>query len=93
MVLVIAAIWGRVAVEANAELEAAQAWEALGDTDQAISRYQYAMRWYSPFATAPHASADALWRIGQRAIQDADRRTALSALRQLRGADRQAVRA
>lgn len=78
-------IWGRVWFSARSDLEAAQTAEAQGDIATAISSYQHAMRWYSPFASAPVEAADALDRIAADAEKRGERHIALPALRRLRG--------
>jgi tetratricopeptide (TPR) repeat protein len=85
LLAVIAVIWVRVATSARHEFEHGQAAEAAGAMPDALRHYQYALRWYSPFATAPQAAADALWRIAEAADTQGDRATALAALRRLRG--------
>ncbi len=83
--VVLAAVWVRVFTGARAELAAAQAAEAAGDRSAALTHHQYAMRWYTPFAAAPEASAAALRRLAEEARAAGDTATELSALHHLRG--------
>lgn len=85
LVLVLATVWLRVAMESAAELEVARRLERDGDRHTAVRHYQYALRWYSPWAAAPREAADALERIGNEAAASGDRPLALEALRSLRG--------
>lgn len=84
--LFIALIWVRVATDAGRELRGAQAAQAAGRLDEAIERYQYAMRGYTPFASAPQTAVHALQAIARAAIARHERTTALDALQRLRGA-------
>jgi len=84
-VLVIAVIWTRAATSARAELEAANTARAAGRIDEAIERYQYALRGYTPFAEAPGRAGEALDEIAREAQARGDRATAIDALQRLRG--------
>lgn len=83
--VVLAAVWIRVFTEARDELAVAQAAEAAGDRNASLTHYQYAMRWYTPFAAAPEAGASALRRLADEARTAGDAATELEALRLLRG--------
>ncbi len=83
--VVFAALWIRVAVSASADLDAAQAAETRRDLDGAVRHYQWAVRSYSPLASAPVKAADALDRLAREAVERGDRARALQALRRLRG--------
>lgn len=85
IVLVGVAVWARVYLSAGEALTAARAAEAAGDLGEAIDRYEHAMRWYSPGASAPVEAADALDRIATASEARGDRATTLRALRRLRG--------
>lgn len=82
--MVLAALWGRAAVEGAAELEAARAAEARGDLLGARRGYLYAMGWYAPAGSAAHEAADALWALSERALSAGDPTLALAAARDLR---------
>jgi hypothetical protein len=84
--LFIALVWVRVALDAGRELHAAQAAQAAGRLDEAIERYQYAMRGYTPFASAPQTAVHSLQAIARAAVARHDRATAIDALQRLRGA-------
>ena len=84
--VVLAVAFGRAWYEARDELSQAQAAERAGDLKAALAHYQYAARWYTPFAQAPEAGVDALARIAAEAEARGDRETALSAARRARGA-------
>jgi hypothetical protein len=83
--VVLAVIWTRAATSASAELDAANAARAAGRIDEAIERYQYALRWYTPFAEAPQFARRALEQIASEAQARGDRATAIDALQRLRG--------
>ena len=85
LALVLASVWTRTAWSARAELDAARAAEARGELDAAIEHYQYALRSYTPLASAPAEAARALDAIARRAQQRGDRPTAIDALQRLRG--------
>lgn len=84
--VIVAAMWIRVATDASRELRSAQAAQAAGQLDEAIERYQYAMRGYSPFSPVPQRAALALQAIARAAVARHDRAGALDALQRLRGA-------
>jgi tetratricopeptide (TPR) repeat protein len=84
--VIVAAMWLRVASDASRELRGAQAAQAAGQLDQAIERYQYAMRGYTPLSSVPQRAALALQAIARAAVARHDRATALDALQRLRGA-------
>jgi hypothetical protein len=84
-VFVIAVIWARALTSANAELQAAAGARAAGRIDEAIERYQYALRWYTPGGEAPVQAARALDAIASEALARGDRATAIDALQRLRG--------
>lgn len=77
--------WVRVVMASHDAMETAAAAEASGDEAAAVEHYQYAMRWYSPFASTPAEAADALWRLGDAATARGDRAAAMAAFRRLRG--------
>ena len=83
--LVFLSIWLRVFIESREELQAAQSAEAAGELVTALEHYQYAARWYSPFASAPGDALDALQRIGRTHVPRSER-SVLKAFRRLRGA-------
>lgn len=83
--VVLLVIWGRVWFSARADLVLGRAAESTGDLSAAITHHQHAMRWYSPFASAPVEAADALDRIAATAETKGERAVALPALRRLRG--------
>ena len=85
LAIVFAAVWARVWTSARAELEEAVMARSAGDVSTAITHYQYAMRWYTPGASAPVDAANALDEIATEAAAAGDRATALRALRRLRG--------
>lgn len=82
MLLVVCA---RVWFSARDELAEGIAAEGAGQLDGALEHYQYAMRWYTPGASAPVEAADALERLATAAEARGDRVFALAALRRLRG--------
>ena len=84
--LVFLSIWLRVFIESREELQAAQSAEAAGELVTALEHYQYAARWYSPFASAPGDALDALQRIGEDARDRGLSDLSLKAFRRLRGA-------
>jgi hypothetical protein len=84
--VIVAAMWLRVASDASRELRGAQAAEAAGQLDEAVERYQYAMRGYTPFSAVPQRAALALQAIARAAVTHHDRAGALDALQRLRGA-------
>ena len=77
-------ISGRVWWSSQTEFEAASEAEKNGDIHQAISHYQYASRWYIPFANTPPNARRALIRIAKQALDTGDQATALMAYRRLR---------
>lgn len=81
---IVAVVWVRVWLDARAEFARAEAAEATGALDDAIDHYGYAMRAYSPLASAPPAAADALTRLAETAAARGDRATALRAWRRVR---------
>lgn len=85
VVAILAALFGRAFFSARAELAEARAAEAGGDAAGALEHYQYALRWYTPGASAPVEAADALGRLADEAMARGDRVGALNALRRLRG--------
>ena len=56
-----------------------------GRVERAIEYYQYALRAYTPGASAPQAAADALQKIAHTTAAHGDRANTLRALRRLRG--------
>lgn len=85
LVVVFGAVWLRAFTGARDALAAARSAEAAGDRETAVARYQYAMRWYTPFASAPEEGAAALDRLASEARAAGDRQAELDALRRLRG--------
>lgn len=85
LVVILGAVWLRAFTGARDALAAARVAEAAGDRDTAVARYQYAMRWYTPFASAPDDAAAALARMADEARAAGDRQAELDALRRLRG--------
>ena len=83
--VVFLALWLRVWTGARAELELAENARSSGDVSVAINHYQYALRWYTPGASAPSSAAAALDEIATEAAKSGDRPLALTALRRLRG--------
>lgn len=83
--LVLAAIWIRVGLDARSQLNAAQAAQARGRMEDAIERYQYAMRAYTPGASAPAEAARALDGIAHDALARGDHSRAIAALQRVRG--------
>jgi hypothetical protein len=83
--IVFAAVWARVWTSARGELEAALVARSAGDISTALTHYQYAMRWYTPGASAPVDAANALDEIATEAAAAGDHALALRALRRLRG--------
>jgi hypothetical protein len=79
-------LWGRVWWSGQTEFEAGKHAEGTGDIQKAVEHYQYAARWFAPFAAAPVAGRSALTRIAEQAEKAGDRGTALKAYRRLRGA-------
>ncbi len=85
VVFVLGVVWARAWTSARAELEAGRAAQAAGDHRASIERLQFALRWYTPGASAPVEAADALLAIAEEAELRGDRDLALAALRRLRG--------
>ena len=85
VLVVLGAVWARAFSASRDELAAGRAAEASGDLELARTRYQYAMRWYTPGAEAPAAGAAALQRLAETARTTGDREGELAALRRLRG--------
>lgn len=83
--MVLGVAWVRVALSAADELAQGQALETRRDRAGALRHYQWALRWYSPLASAPVKAADALDRMAREAVERGDRAEALAALRRLRG--------
>ncbi len=81
LLILLSAAGLRVFWSAQEELEQARQAEAAGKLQLALSRYQYAMRWYLPFSAAPKEAAEALWSLAQRD----DPALARAALWRLRG--------
>lgn len=85
VVVVLLAVWGRAWTSARSELERADIARSAGEVERALTHYQYAMRWYTPGASAPQSAARALDALAQEATANGKRQTALDALRRLRG--------
>ncbi len=85
LAVVLVAVWLRAWTGAHSEFDSAENARSAGEIAAAINHYQYAMRWYTPGASTPFSAADALNEIADQAIEKGDRKTALSALRRLRG--------
>lgn len=85
LAVILVVVWGRAFFEARTAFAAGQAAEASGEMDETLAQYQYAMRWYTPFAETPEAAATALARLADAAEAAGDRTRALAALRRLRG--------
>lgn len=83
--LILAVVWGRAFFESRQAFALGQAAEAAGERDEMLAQYQYAMRWYTPFAESPRAAASALARAADAAEATGDPTRALAALRRLRG--------
>lgn len=76
---------GRVFFSARAELERAEVAWAAGHAEEAVTHYQYALRWYTPLASAPQEAAAGLLKIADEAEAQGQAPLALMALRRLRG--------
>lgn len=85
LALVLCVVWLRVWTSARSELALAEAAHAERRVEDAIRHYQYALRWYTPLASAPADAAAGLARLAVEAEQRADAKNALRAWRRLRG--------
>lgn len=82
---IVAVAWVRAFISAPREIAEAVAAQQAGDSHRAVEHFGYAMRWYTPLASAPADAADALWEIADDATARGDRALAMKALRRLRG--------
>lgn len=80
-----AILWGLAYTRAEQLYQDGRALEAQGQITLALNRYQWAMRAYSPLASAPVFAAESLWRLSQEASDRGERALALQALDRLRG--------
>ncbi len=85
LALVVCVVWVRVWTSARAELADAERARTEGRVEEAIRHYQYALRWYSPLASAPADAAEGLRSMAVELESRGDAANALRAWRRLRG--------
>jgi len=81
----IATVWTLAYTRAEQLYREGQTLESRGQIDLALNRYHWAMKAYSPLASAPLLAAESLWRISKDARVRGERALALKALDRLRG--------
>ena len=82
--VVVAAVWLKVALEARAEVAAGAAAETAGDRELALTHYRRAVHWYAPFSGAVARAVVAISGMARAAEAAGDRVFALDAWRDLR---------
>ncbi len=88
LAFILAVVWTRVWTSARSELAAAETARAGGQVEESIRHYQYAIRWYTPGASAPTAALTGLRAYAIELEAGGDAVNALRAWRRLRGAIR-----
>jgi hypothetical protein len=82
--VVVSAVWLKVALESRAEVAAGAAAEAAGDREAALMHYRRAVHWYSPLSGAVERAVAAMEAMARAAEAAGDRVFALDAWRDLR---------
>jgi len=64
VIVIIAAVWAKVRLEAGAALERAEEFERVQYTRLAITAYRHTIRWYSPGSAPVEAAVERLQELG-----------------------------
>jgi hypothetical protein len=83
-IVVIAAIWTKVRLEAGESLKRAQEFERVNYTRLAITAYRHTVRWYSPGSKPVEVAVERLQTLGDELQDDGKPAMALEAYRALR---------
>ncbi|MBI3074081.1 MAG: hypothetical protein HYY84_18380 [Deltaproteobacteria bacterium] len=84
LLILVAAVWLKVALEARAEVSAGAAAEAKGDREAALTHYRRAVHWTSPFSGSVERALDAMAAMARAAEAAGDRVFALDVWRDVR---------